>query len=332
MNNSTFGMGSFNPSFGAHHKSLTTTAKQATFGFPRRDLDADRIMSRLSSLNEDRRESIYTFVTNLKSDLGILNLTDAFDYMYMFAAATQSDSFINWAQPGTYDCTLVGAGMQFTPNRGWKQGAISSTSYLNSNFNPFNLAGINYGPGTFSSIYDVSGSWGLYLNTSVSSFLQADWWSFGACNGPDGTPASFSPRSSGGFFVYSVLGVNRPGTGINQFNSPLRNLEGGLFSAVRPDYSTTELYFNGDLIDKRIGAVAFTAVRDRGPLIYGNLNYNSAGGTAVNIAIANSAQPSMMSFAYVGGKNIKPDVITRRLSEYFYSIGAQSFIAPTRAS
>lgn len=330
MNNSTF-QTPMVASFGLHHKQLATTYKQATFGFSHIDYDVETIMSNLSSQNEDRREAIYQFITNLKADLGIVKLTDAFDCFYMFAAPTEADSFVNWAQPGTYDCTKSGSTIIFVANRGWRN-ANSGGAYLNSNFNPYGLSGINFGPGaTTSSANNITGSWGLYVNSSSNGFLGGDWWIMGACSGSNGTPIAFSVRNAAAFCTYGCFSNLRPGTNINQYTSPIKVFcEGGLFSCVKPDYGSTELYFNGDIIDKRGPSIGQTLLSDSGPIIYGNCNYNSSG-TAVNAALLTSDR-KMFSFSYIGSSRIKPDVINRRLNEYLYAINAQSYITSTRAS
>jgi len=336
MNSSSFHTPSVS-SFGLHHKQLTTNAKQSTCGFPHIDYDTDAIMNALSSANEDRREVIYQFVTNLKADLGIQKLNDMFDCFYMFAAPTEADSFINWAQPTKFNCTKVGTGITFLANRGWRQNAISSTSYLNSNFNPmrpdlFDLTNINFGLGnTSSAATNNTGSWGIYINSSPNGFLGGDWWVMGACTSTNGSPIAFSPRNSASFYTYGCMTTGRPGSGVNQFSSAIKVFcEGGLFSCVKPDNSSCELYYNGDLVDKRGASTAATLIRDSGPIIYGNLNYNSTGGTAVNIGLPSTAELKMFSFSYIGSVNIKPDIINRRLNEYFYAINAQSFITSVR--
>lgn len=327
MNSSTFHTPSVS-SFGLHHKQLTTTSKQATFGFSHIDYDVETIMSSLTSQNEDRREAIYQFITNLKADLGIVKLTDAFDCFYMFAAPTEADSLVNWAQPGTYNCTKTGS-IVFVSNRGWRNGIAGS--YLNSNFNPYGLDNINFGPGsTSSSVNNIKASWGIYVNSSSNGFLGGDWPIMGAYRGAVGSPIIFIARNSASFVSYGCYSGGIPGSGVNQFSSPIKAFgEGGLFSCVKPDFGSTELYFNGDLIDRRIGTIGQTALQDSGTIIFGNSNFNTSGST---VSITGSPDFKMFSFSYIGSSRIKPDIINRRLNEYLYAVNGQSYITSTRAS
>lgn len=319
--------------YGLHHKQLTTSSKQSTFGFSHKDYDVENLFTKLV-LSNDRKEAIYQFITNLKADLGITQLSEMFDCFYMFAAATQSDSLINWAQPGKYDCTVVGAQIAFRVGRGWYQTTNASTSYINSNFNPFLDPNSKYGPGTQSILENVSGSWGLYVN-NFGIFQQVDYWLMGAASSGNsaaigsGSPAAFMLRSTNGFYRYGCYTTGIPGFNLNQFNSVVRNGEGGLFSCVKSTYQSCELYYNGDLVERRNDVSGnfntTTIIRDSGPIIFGNLNVTSAGGTSVSL-VSSASDLKLFSFAYFGSKDIKPDIINRRLNEYLYAINGQTFI------
>lgn len=330
MNHNNYGI-SNNSTFGLHHQPLTTTHKQMPNGISNIDYDTERILNAMTPEMQQYSDHIYAFVTNLKADLGITNLSDKFDCLYFFAAATQSDSFINWAQPGTYDCTLVGlegAGIgrvTFRVFRGWSSNSTTMTSCINTNFNNFNL-NTNF-TGTYSDINQAGGSWGIYLN-SGGGWLQGEYYVLGAVSGAGGTPMCFVPKSSGGHYTYGCLTVNRPGSGINQFNSETRNLDGGYYSCIKPDNDNCELYFNGNLIDSRAAPTSVTAVQDRGVVILGGVNIGSTG-TGVNI-LANASAIVQFSFFYIGAKDIKQDVVYRRVAEYLYSVGGQCYISTNR--
>jgi len=72
------------------------------------------------------------YILALKSGLGITNLSDEFDCMYITAGETSESSLRNLVRDANH-ATLVNA-PSFVPYQGFKGDAISS--YVNTNFNP----------------------------------------------------------------------------------------------------------------------------------------------------------------------------------------------------
>ena len=314
------------PTFSLHHQPLTTTDKNNHFGLPRRDYDFDNIMSALTS-SYDRELAIYNFVVNLKSDLNIQSLNEMFDCLYMFAAPTSGDSFINWAQPGTYNCTFSGtvgtgaAQMNFRPNRGWYSAGLSTTAYINSNFNPFNINS-NFNGLVGQNIFTVGGSFGIYLNNYLMN-LAGDYYIMGAVTSTNGSPLIFGPRNGGSGFIYGCQSTGR--FNLNSFNSPIQSYEGGLFSFVKQTNSLIEMYYNGGIFESKSNVTNNTVLTDSGPIIFGGTNLNATGTTVTPLNI-NSRSTNQFAFAYIGSNQIKPDILFRRLEEYLISINGSTYI------
>jgi len=92
-------------------------------------------------------------IVNLKVGLGIANLSQAFDAMYILAGETQESALRNLVKR-LHDATAVNT-PSFVPFEGFTSNLTSS--YINSNYNP-STQGQNF-------IQD-SASWGIYSRTS----------------------------------------------------------------------------------------------------------------------------------------------------------------------
>jgi hypothetical protein len=82
------------------------------------------------------------------------------------------------------------------------------------------------------------------------------------------------------------------------------------------------LYNNGELKVSVNSSGAIATALDVGPYCICNPNVASSpvGGTAVNLS-HNLSSFRQVSFCYIGSRNIKPDIIYKRLKEYFHATG-----------
>lgn len=321
------------PTFSLHHQPLTVTSKNSVFGLPHRDYDFYNLMSVLTN-SYDRETAIYNFITNLKADLNITELSEMFDCMYMFAAPTSGDSLINWVNPNQYNCTLngtVGTGalsMRFTANRGWNCNGLSTTTYLNTNFNPYNI-NCNFNGNISSNINNVGGSFGIYLNNYFFN-LAGDFYIMGATSGTtSGSPILLAPRNGGSDYIFGCQNTTR--FNLNQYTSCLQGLEGGLISVVKPSFSLVQLFYNGNLVQNKNLSNSNTILFDAGPILIGGINLNATGSTATPLN-TNSRSVAQITFVYIGSNKIKPDIVFRRLQEYLISINGSTFITASRLS
>ena len=336
--------------FGWHEVPLTE--RNNMFGTAFNDSDVDNILAALTysnypyggdGYNNFRNYYIGKFITELKQDLGITKMTDMFDCFYMFAAATHSDAFVNWAQPGTYDITVVGSlgtglsQITFRPNVGFNNNDGSSTSALNTNFNPVLATNPNYGAvpqnmavGSTASSFITTGSFGCYLTPRNKAAGGTSLYEIGACN-----TISTSGFASGTLFCsraaslalsnQMVANVLTDGSAPSVAVAGPFQFQNGLWSVIRDTVCDNAVYFNGELIVKLrsstgAGNVAANPIwADRGPITLLAPNVNQTG-ASVSIP-ANFASKRQMSFCYIGSDKIKPDIIAYRVQQYLDAIG-----------
>jgi len=97
-----------------------------------------------------------TFITTIKSGLGITNLSDAFDVMYVLAGETEESSLLNLAKRA-HDAQVYGT-VPFTQYEGFTGGATTSDRLIT-----------NYVPSTDTVKFTLNdGAWGLYSRTDVA--------------------------------------------------------------------------------------------------------------------------------------------------------------------
>jgi len=90
-----------------------------------------------------------TFITTIKSGLGITNLSDAFDVMYVLAGETEESSLLNLAKRA-HDAQVYGT-VPFTQYEGFTGGATTSDRLIT-----------NYVPSTDTVKFTLNdGAWGL---------------------------------------------------------------------------------------------------------------------------------------------------------------------------
>jgi hypothetical protein len=119
-------------------------------------VDADLavyLASLTTPLSAGQITKLNTFVTSLKNGMGITNLSDAFDALYIFANETSEAGLKNIVKRA-HDATLSTTAPAFTALEGFK--GNGSSSFINSNYNP-NTQKVNYSLN--------SASFGLYSRT-----------------------------------------------------------------------------------------------------------------------------------------------------------------------
>lgn len=335
---------------GWHETPLTE--RNNMFGVPFNDTDVDNILAALTfssypyggdQYNNFRDYYIGKFITELKADLGITKMTDMFDCFYMFAAATHSDAFVNWAQPGKYDIQLIGTlgtgttQITFQPNVGFNNNDGSNTNALNTGFNPVLDPNCNYGGvsslmplGTTASGYLTTGSFGLYMTPRNKLAGGVSLYDIGACTtiNTSGVASGtlFGSRASGGALSSNIVANILTGGG-----GPTPGIAGGLYfhnglwSVVRDDVTNNKLYFNGEMFASVKSSVNNLSIvvnpiwADRGPITLLAPNVNQTG-LSVSIP-SNFASRRQVSFCYIGSAKIKPDVVYYRLQQYLDAIG-----------
>jgi len=317
---------------GLSYISTSATSKQGAGGIPHIDYDVENIVNAMVALPAGREYIIYKFITELKADLGIVEMTEMFDCFYMLAGTTERDTYINWAQPGTYDITLVGVTSSnstantlfFNRNIGWSGANITNgTSTLNTNFNPYNIL-CNFtnkseiwSVGNTNSLNNTGGSYGLFY-TMRNKALPTNDYEFGAStSGGKGT--LFGALNTGVSPVYSLLSTNTT-VAQTSVGNPMANNHPSLYSVIKTGYRGNEFYQNGDL--KIANQIALTDVAvDMGPICLCNPNIAASplGGSSVNVSLGLGSTKEV-SFCYIGSKDIKPDIIYRRLKEYFDAV------------
>jgi hypothetical protein len=82
-----------------------------------------------------------TLVGSLKTGLGIINLSDYFDVLFLFAGETSESSLRNLVK-NAHHGTLGGTSPSFSQFEGFV--SAGSTGYINSNYNPFTEEAVNY--------------------------------------------------------------------------------------------------------------------------------------------------------------------------------------------
>lgn len=104
------------------------------------DKDAIAYFDALATpLSETRQDTINMFIVMLKDTLGIANLSDFFDRLWIFASPTTTTALNSVVNPTSTDATNVGSAT-FTVDRGYTP---AYNKYINSQFNP-NTDATNY--------------------------------------------------------------------------------------------------------------------------------------------------------------------------------------------
>jgi hypothetical protein len=328
-------------------QKVSASAKQGTHPAPGLDEDVYNLFDSWSWDLPDNADDINNFIINLKCELGIQQLKDVFDCFYITAAATQSKSYTNWAQPGTYDLTLDNAtGMVFTPLKGWRSTANTSAGYINTNFNPWQTI-CNYNNktelwsvGNTQSLYDYGGSLGFYVTDRPNAIYQGGFtYDIGAHFGANGTGISIALTTQAIALQYAILQIRNsiplaqnpcyPGNVANNNDTDVVQRQYNLYpfySIVKNDYNTTGFYINGDLKHTNTNNVFSTTSTTNlgtasapGPIIFPNINVSTTGGVT---KITNSNAVRQFGFIFIGSRNIDQTILYNNINNYLTSIDA----------
>ena len=271
--------------------NVTQRTNERFDGFSVRDCDAENAINRMTNLSKGLEYKIYNFIINLKKDLQILNLTDAFDALYLMCLDTQVNSFINLAQ-NQYDITTGGAGTTFTAFQGFRGNGTSS--YLSTNFTPSTSTNANF------TRNDAIG--GVYVSQrgTVTSFDLL----FGV--------QTASPNAI--FYLYNRnfqstyrFGANT--TLANELTSSAVTPLVGLCAVSRTNSTTSQLTINGGVFFGQNAAVASAALPSAPITICGAPSPLSSFGN------------DLITFAFIGAASrIDVKLLNKRVVEFMQSL------------
>ncbi len=191
------------------------------------------------------KDAINAYIKGLKDD----GLWSTIDLLYIMAAPTESDAYINWKNPGTFNGTKNGTG-GFTANSGFLS---ASGRYINTNYTPSTNAVNNT---TNSATY---GSWSL-TNVANGAYVE-----FGTLSTSGGTRYALLQTRDGSDDLY--YWVNEDGVSVI---SGVTN-SSGLFTIVRTSSTSTTVYRNGSSIGTGSGTSTGLPTR---PIFIGGYNNN----------------------------------------------------------
>ena len=322
-------------------QKVAQSHKESMHPIPQLDEDVYNLFESWSWDLPDNADDINNFIINLKCELGIQQLKDVFDCFYITAAATQSQSLTNWAQPGTYDLTIGNTtGLVFTPLKGWRTIAFGSAGYLNTNFNPytttcnFNEKVEIYNPSNESatqSFYKYGGSMGIYVSQMFTAQETIFFYDIGSCYGANGVGnvmSILSHSSVGGQIqCYGartiMLFPNNPAYGGGsvaasqlQYNAP------GLYSFVRTDINSMSYYANGSfnsMYRNNSSTLNMATSSCAGSIIFPGFNISTTGGVTKN---RNGSSLRQFAFVFIGSKNIDQAILHNNVNNYLTSINA----------
>ena len=232
------------------------------------DPDLATYMAGLSTpLNTSQKTLLNSFYITIKSGLGLTNIYDYFDIIYILGGETKESSYRNLVKRA-HDITVT-----FEPTWTAFEGSRGngSTQFLNSNYNP-STHGINYTQNNASlGIYsrtDKSANMrdiGVYDGVAISSFM------FKAVD-----DNFFCTLNDGAGYIWGAIYTNTL----------------GLFMLTRNNNTAVDqyLYYNKTLVNKTVSAGNTTGVPNVNLYICGcNLN-----GTLLN------PSDRQLSFAFAG--------------------------------
>ncbi len=333
-------------------QKVSPSAKQGTHPAPQLDEDVYNLFNAWNFNLPDNQDDINNFIVNLKCELGIQQLKDVFDCFYVLAAATQSQSLINWAQPGTYDLTIGNTasaqfGLSFTILKGWRNTGVATTGFLNTNFNPnavvcnFNNNVEPYDPTketATQSAMNYGGAMGFYTNEiptrpNAGTFVY-DMGSSAGQNGLSGNVIAIS--NNGGTYQLQSYGTrtsvsaNNPVYGGTTDTSQLYSNPYGFYSISRENNTLVSnllynYYVNGMLFTTNAPSPNFSQVATAsalcgGPIIFPGINVAT---TFTGVTkITNGSTQNRYAFVFIGNKSIDQTILYNNLNNYLTSIDA----------
>jgi hypothetical protein len=184
------------------------------------DSDLETYINGLTTeLSSGQLDKLNTFFTDLKSDLGITNLSDVFDAMYILANETSESSLRN-AVERDHDCTNYSA--SFTTLEGFTGNGTSQ--YISTDFVP-STDGVNF--------TQNSGAIGVYSRTAANPANEGCY--LGVSDGVQNT--CLQPYSSGEI-VFSLNDVTV------SYTETTSNAHAALWITTRTSSSAVILYKN----------------------------------------------------------------------------------------
>ena len=116
-------------------------------------VEVDNYISELTTpLSSTQIGKLNTFVNSIKTGMGLTNLADAFDVMYILAGETQESSLRNLVKR-QHDCTNSNL-PYYVQYEGF--GSIDNNKFIDTNYNPVN---------TLGNLQQNSSSMGFYSRT-----------------------------------------------------------------------------------------------------------------------------------------------------------------------
>lgn len=325
-------------------QKVSQSHKESMHPIPQLDEDVYNLFNAWNFDLPDNQDDINNFIVNLKCELGIQQLRDVFDCFYILAAATQSQSLTNWAQPGRYDLTYEGGtDLTFTVLRGWRASVNGALAWLNTNFNPyFEVCNFNNNVPVYDSTaetatysyYNYGGSMGIYINQiPADAYITPFVYDIGSHRGLN-TPgygnsisvltnntvsyqyASYLTRINGVVSQNPMYGGStNPSQGV--FNFP------PFYSIVRTDPFRFQIYCNGQVNITQfnpINATFLGTASAPGPIIFPSINVSITGTVSKQLM---QGQPlRQYAFVFIGDRSIDQSILYNNVNAYLTSIGA----------
>ena len=332
-------------------QKVSQSDKEGMHSIPHLDEDVYNLFNAWNFDLPDNADDINNFIVNLKCELGIEKMNDVFDCFYILAAATQSQSYTNWAQPGRYDLTYEGGtDLTFTALRGWKASANGALAWLNTNFNPyFEVCNFNNNVPVYDSnaatatysYYNYGGAMGIYINEIPANAYSLQFiYDIGSHRGQNGFGNSISVLTNNTVSYQYASYLTRI-TGVasqNPMYGGSTNASQGVFnfppfySIVRTDLFRFQLYCNGQVnitvLNSIPGTIAlgtpastlFGTASAPGPIIFPSINVSTTGTVSKNLT---AGQPlRQYAFVFIGSRSIDQSILYNNVNNYLHSIGA----------
>jgi len=324
-------------------QKVSPSAKQDPHPISQLDEDVYNLFSAWNFDLPDNADDINNFIINLKCELGIQQLRDVFDCFYITAAATQSQSLTNWAQPGTYDLTIDNTtGLIFTPLKGWRTPAFTSAGFINTNFRPwtticnFNSNAELWSAGNTQSLYDYGGSMGFYVTNKPAADIVNFTYDLGSTFGTGANDFGITIALTQQSYLIRLAIYNNLNSQISSLNSPLY---AGIntaavslyesypfYSVVKSSYNDIGFFINGDFkvkLNSQANSTTSTtnlgSASCPGPIIFPGRNTSTTGLTTKG---SNSGNVRQYGFVFFGSRDIDQTILYNNLNAYLTSIDA----------
>jgi hypothetical protein len=334
-------------------QKVSQSDKEGMHSIPKLDEDVYNLFNAWNFQLPDNVDDINNFIVNLKCELGIEKMNDVFDCFYILAAATQSQSLINWAQPGRYNLTYEGGtDLTFTALRGWRASSNVAVAWLNTNFNPyFEVCNFNNNVPVYDSTaetatysyYNYGGAMGIYINQiPVDAYITPFIYDIGSHRGLNtpgyGNSISVLSNNSVSYQYASYLTRINGQASQNPMYGGSTNASQGVFnfppfySIVRTDLYKFQIYCNGQVNMTQLNNIPntialgtpastlFGTASAPGPIIFPSINISTTGTVSKNLV---QGQPlRQFAFVFIGSRSIDQSILYNNVNNYLHSIGA----------